>query len=106
MKNEDIIENFVDGAEAGRTKNVFIEDNVLYSYGYHFPMAMRIKDGYFIVNKDKYSSTTSRHQNILLRKINKDKIIFKTTTELKTCINFKVTSIKELILNKMENEDE
>ena len=69
MRNKDVIENFVEGIRGGRTKTLFVEGNVLYSYGYHFPLAVR---GYskehgrkFVVNKDKYSSTTSRHQSLL-----------------------------------------
>ena len=38
---------------------------VVYSYGTHFPVAMRKRthDGVWLVNEDKYSATTSRHQS-------------------------------------------
>lgn len=45
-----------------RNKALFFEGKVLYSYGYHFPLAMLLKDGHFIINGDRYSPTTSRHQ--------------------------------------------
>lgn len=57
--------------------NLFYENQVLYSYGYHFPLAVRaskeseIPDGaegfgcgvQYIINGDKYSLSTSSHQN-------------------------------------------
>ena len=69
MRNKDVIENFVEGIRGGRTKTLFVEGNVLYSYGYHFPLAIK---GYskahgrmLVVNNDKYSRTTSCHQSLL-----------------------------------------
>ncbi|WNO06030.1 hypothetical protein [Rhodoferax mekongensis] len=35
---------------------------IVYSYGTHFPVAV-FKDGGWLVNKDKYSRTTSKHQS-------------------------------------------
>lgn len=50
----------------GRT--VFFEGAALYSYGYHFPMACFLvgKDGGrgVVLNNDRYSVTTSKHQSI------------------------------------------
>jgi hypothetical protein len=49
--------------EARNTQgNVFAEGDVLYDYGYHFPMAMRTPSGLYIINGDKYSVTTGKHQ--------------------------------------------
>lgn len=41
---------------------IFFENETIYSYGHHFPMAYRKSDGSYIVNADTYSSTTSQHQ--------------------------------------------
>jgi hypothetical protein len=70
VKNEDVIKEFVNYGtdETIKTKNVFFEQDVLFSYGYHFPMAVRLKDGW-IINKSKCSSTTSKHQYYLKRLI-------------------------------------
>lgn len=39
---------------------------VVYSYGHHFPMYIYDKEqGKWIGNKDKYSSSTTRHQSLL-----------------------------------------
>lgn len=43
--------------------NIYYEKDVLYSYGRHFPLAVRCKNGY-ILNGDRYSNTTSGHQSL------------------------------------------
>lgn len=56
-----------------RSKSVFWERgecvDVIYSYGRHFPMAVRLKatGGAVLVNGDRYSVTTSHHQSLLNR---------------------------------------
>lgn len=66
MKSQtEIVEAFRDGAELGQASHVFIDGDTLYSYGHHFPLAVRYRngDGYrFLVNGDRYSQTTSTHQ--------------------------------------------
>jgi len=68
--NEEVISDFADGIQ-GINKNVFSEKDgfgrlVLFSYGYHFPIALKLDDGFFIFNKSKYSRTTSRHQSLFI----------------------------------------
>jgi len=65
VKNEDIARAFRNGTEA-KTENMFSENlghgcSVVYSYGHHFPIAVRLSDGYCLYNTDKYSVSTSRH---------------------------------------------
>ena len=43
--------------------NVFYEGTILYSYGRHFALAVKSKNGY-ILNGDRYSNTTSGHQSL------------------------------------------
>lgn len=67
----DIIQEFVDqkvptrgknkGRIAGEYGHIFYEGDILYDYGHHFPMLIRHKWGY-LLNADKYSVTTSKHQ--------------------------------------------
>lgn len=79
---------------------------MLYDYGYHFPIAIKLNDDYVILNIQKYSQTTSRHQTILINNIQDDRIIEVTTSEIRDIINKRpmITDIKELIMDKMENE--
>ena len=66
MKTQrDLVDDFRDGATHGRASNIFIEGDTLYSYGYHFPLALRYEKGKnldFLVNADRYSVSTSAHQ--------------------------------------------
>jgi hypothetical protein len=58
----EVIKGFKDG-KSYKGANVFAEGNYLYSYGKHFILAVRKEDGSFLLNGDKYSVTTSRHQS-------------------------------------------
>jgi len=68
MKNKNVCELFAQGETEGKTQHLFIEGNVIYSYGYHFPLSVRLFGGY-VVNSDGYSVTTSKHKTELLRAI-------------------------------------
>ena len=61
MKNSELAESFAHGEIKGSASNMFIEGDVMYSYGYHFALAIR-KRGHFVLNGDTYSSSTSTHQ--------------------------------------------
>jgi hypothetical protein len=64
----EVISAFVEDEEYPyEGSNVFFRDNVLYSYGFHFPLAIKGIDGMIIVNGDKTSVSTSKHQSILQR---------------------------------------
>jgi hypothetical protein len=62
MRNEEVVEDFLNGISS-KTRNVKTNGNMLYSYdtaiATHFPIGV-------IVNKTKYSQTTSRIQNKLI----------------------------------------
>lgn len=58
-----LIEKFEEGAEKGKASNMFIDGDILYSYGYHFPLAIRFENGTYLLNGDKYSVSTSAHQS-------------------------------------------
>lgn len=62
MNNSQLAQRFYGGATKGNGSNMFIQDDCLYSYGTHFILAKR-KDDLFLLNGDKYSNTTAKHQN-------------------------------------------
>ena len=71
MKNHlQVIKDFVKG-KTGRGCNVYSEGNKLYSYGPHFPLIVRRDSGtereWFLLNGDKYSKSTSKHQSLTYR---------------------------------------
>ena len=61
MTNREISQRFAKGATSGRTSNktIYIDGNVIYSYGAHWPMAVRVGSKAYI-NGDKVSVTTSK----------------------------------------------
>jgi len=61
-----LIDEFVEGAVYGEASHMFIGGDVLYSYGRHFPLLVR-RDWGFVLNADKYSSSTSAHQSKCFR---------------------------------------
>ena len=108
MKNKIIAEQFANG-ETEKTKgsNLFIDGKVIYSYGYHFPIAIKLEDG-FIFNKDGYSKSTARHKTYVLNaiKICRAKLILKGTNELKDIISRDVKSINELALKEIAKSND
>lgn len=131
VKNFDVVEEFINVIKppktTTKTRHLFYEDNILYSYGYHFILCVKLKDGY-IVNSDGYSMTTSTHKGILIRAITdffnfkefeKNKkdypnIVLMTTNQIKNLIEilkWKKEEIKtigdlknSMMLGELENE--
>lgn len=68
MTNRQVAQKFAQGAIKGHSMNMFIENNTIYSYGYHFPMARRtgkmLRNGkeVVLVTTRTYSVSTSKHQ--------------------------------------------
>ena len=125
MKNRNVIKEFVNLGtnERIKTKSVFFEGDVLFSWGHHFPIGIRLKDGW-IINSDGYSKSTATHQNYLIYEIanlydlkqlikEKDKhkdILISNSREMKNLMDehedLRFITIEELnrlkILNKLE----
>uniref|UniRef100_A0A6M3L0S9 Uncharacterized protein n=1 Tax=viral metagenome TaxID=1070528 RepID=A0A6M3L0S9_9ZZZZ len=57
-----LINEFVKGATKGGASHMSVDGDTLFSYGSHFPLLVRMDWG-FLLNADKYSSTTSSHQS-------------------------------------------
>jgi hypothetical protein len=74
LSNDEAVRAFANGRD-GRSKHIFHEGNKLYDYGHHFVMAVRLSDGKFLINGDKYSSTTARHVGICLRQLMPHEVI-------------------------------
>ena len=63
MRNEEVAKRFAQGETHVKGSNMFCEQNVLYSYGHHFMLAIRRPGKEFILNGETYSKSTSRHQS-------------------------------------------
>jgi hypothetical protein len=63
----------IEGKTSGR--NFFFERNVIYSYGYHFPIARILESGIVLFTNRSYSNTTAKHISLVRYALNhKDKI--------------------------------
>ena len=72
MKNQEVVYEFMNSYhpnEKIKAKHLFFQENVLYSYGFHFPLCIKFEGG-FILNLNGYSNTTSRHKGLVLRELN------------------------------------
>lgn len=69
MKNDQLIKNFVQGATIGKstTGNLYIAGNNLINYS--TVIATR-KENKIYLNKNHYSQTTSKIQNMIRRSVN------------------------------------
>lgn len=74
LGNESVVISFKDGSRSGHGSNLFIDENYLYSYGYHFIVAIR-RENDFILNGDTYSNSTSKHQDLARHYLNPQVII-------------------------------
>ena len=96
MKNKDVIKNFIHGEKEGSGSNLFINNNRLINYS--TCIAYRKDNGMILLNGQKYSSTTSVHQNVIRRSLLEgiDYIELKTEEDFNNAINgFKEKEIEE-----------
>ena len=64
--NYEVAHRFATGiGERCTGSHMFFEGDIIYSYGYHFPMAIKYK-GYLLFSEQGYSVTTAKHQNYVL----------------------------------------
>ena len=104
MKNSQIAEFFVlrdlEKEQELNGSHFFIKGNTIYSYGFHFPIAVKLKDG-FLFNCDRYSITTAKHKGLVKRAIGSNFLIELNTAKLKEIINSNIQSIKEIVMEKL-----
>ena len=66
MNHKTVVQRFSEGKNYHGSR-IFAEGNTLYSYGRHFPLAVRRGEPgqeWYLLNGDKYSVSTSKHQGI------------------------------------------
>jgi hypothetical protein len=70
LTNSKVAEYFAKGETRGSSKRMFINEDTIYSYGYHFKIAIRVPEKLipifgvkFIVNSNGYSNSTAKHKS-------------------------------------------
>ena len=106
VSHDNIVNAFVNGETKLKGSRMFIDGNVIYSYGYHFPIALRLEKGVFLFNKDGYSVSTSRHKNKVKRAIEGvlTRIIEVSTDRIKKAIDLRINNSHELITKEIMEE--
>lgn len=107
VKNIDVCKRFVEGNyKLTNSKHLFIEKNpqgliVLYSYGYHFPLCIKLLDNTFLINCSKYSNTTSRHTSNLKSCLVGCDVLSFTTEQLKQILDKNILNKSQLVEDKI-----
>jgi len=65
MDNSTLAHNYNNGAEKGKGSHIFIDGDTIFSYGYHFPIARKLKENVYLFNSEGYSLTTEKHKGIV-----------------------------------------
>ena len=67
--------------DSGKAHNMFFEGNVIYSYGYHYEIAHRVKtdtnEVVIFINDNGYSNSTAKHVNHVVNAIPEDVLMFR-----------------------------
>jgi len=92
MNNTQLALRFFEGATKGKGSNMFIEGDTIYSYGYHFKIAVRY-NGYCLFNSKSYSHSTSKHQSYVRGYLPSDLII--------ECPDCEINDAPDYILNQI-----
>jgi len=70
LTQSELVGKFVNGAERGKASHMFIDGDIIYSYGTHFPLLIRMVNwggNKFLLNADKYSISTTKQQTMCLQ---------------------------------------
>jgi len=104
MKSEDLINAFRNGLVKGTSNSMIILDNILFSYGSHFPLLIRLEsdEGYkFILNYTRYSTTTSKQQTYCRRICGDDIISEKPLADMMKLKNSNIKNVTELVADSL-----
>lgn len=61
--NRQVAHAFAAGSGPTQGSNLYHDNRVCYSYGSHWPLAVKLDDSRVLVNNDRYSATTSKHRS-------------------------------------------
>jgi hypothetical protein len=67
MNNQELTAKYFEAIKPHlKGSNIFFEGDTLYSYGHHFILCQKVKNGY-IINADRNSTSTAKHQRLTIR---------------------------------------
>lgn len=82
VSNYEVAKLYAEGKTKGKSNNVFIDGDTIYSYGHHFPMAKRVNepDIDYLYNSCSYSPSTGKHQSYVRHCLGNKRLL-----EIKDC---------------------
>lgn len=101
--NSELAKRFADGKTTGKANSMFIEGRAIFSYGFHFPIALRLSNGNYLFNTDKYSVSTSKHQSNVLSKLPYGRVYYCDTKEIKNAVD---NPNEPIIIEKFNDYDD
>ena len=94
MNNTQLAIKFANGEKEGKGNSMFIEDDAIFSFGKHFPIAVRVGHGTYLFNNGNYgSSFTSRHKSEVSSALKGCELISASTNELQQAIRNNVAVV-------------
>jgi len=63
ISNQKAIENWLTGKSTARSRAIFYDGDTIFSYGYHFPIAVKLGGNVILITRRRYSVTTTQHTN-------------------------------------------
>ena len=94
--NYDCVHTFAQRTHAhGKTsnRNLFFEDDKIYSYGYHYELGRFLDDKTILINDEGYSNTTSKHIYLLIGATSQYKRYYKTKIDI-NLVHYEIMSLK------------
>jgi hypothetical protein len=91
------------------SRNVFVESGVIYSYGYHYPMAKKFSHGFgsqhrevILVNAEKSSVTTQKHKSQIGSSIKPGQLLFEVPNILEPKAKENETHLMNSIVDSVD----
>lgn len=64
--NRAVAQDFASGQQSSaQANNLYHSGRTIYSYGPHWPLAVKLDDKRVLLNQDRYSMTTSHHRSLV-----------------------------------------
>ncbi len=87
VAHKDVVDSWIRGYES-KGSRMFTDGTTIWSHGYHFPIAHKLKSGKILFNTDSYSRSTGKHQSYTRQGIyNEDHIIECNTSKIKQAMD-------------------
>jgi hypothetical protein len=102
VSNYEVAKLYAEGKTKGKSNNVFIDGDTIYSYGHHFPMAKKVNepDVDYLYNSDEYSPTTGKHQSYVRGCLGNKRLLEIKDCNLSNAQKQKESNLNDIVIHK------